>query len=215
MTGHPAPAGPGTSQHDVAVVRATGADLAVLSQVIAGAFCDLAVSQWLILDRAARRAIFPAYFALYVEHALEQGLVYTTPGRDATAVWIPTGPGPAGPPEGYSARVADVTGPWLGRFEAFDAALDRRHPAGLAHHHLALLAVRWTRQGHGIGTALLHAHHTVLDRDGLPAYLEASALDTRHLYLQHGYSDHGPPIQLPGGPRMYPMLRPPHHQYVG
>ena len=210
MTGHPAPIGPGTSQQDVAVVRATGADLAVLSQVIADAFCDLAVSQWLIPDRAARRAIFPAYFALYVEHALAKGLVHTTPGRDAAAVWLPTAAGAAGPPEGYSARLAGVTGPWLGRFEAFDAALDRRHPAGLAHHHLALLAVRWARQGRGTGTALLRAHHAVLDRDGLPAYLEASALDTRQLYLQHGYSDHGPPIQLPDGPRMFPMLRPPH-----
>jgi GNAT superfamily N-acetyltransferase len=212
VTGHPAPTGPGTDQ-DVAVVHASDTDLAVLSQVIAGAFCDLAVSQWLIPDRAARRAIFPAYFALYVEQALAAGLVHTTPGRDAAALWIPTGPGPAGPPDGYDARLAAVTGRWLSRFQAFDAELDRHHPAGLAHHHLAILAVRPDRQGHGFGTALLHAHHTVLDRDGVPAYLEASALDTRELYLRHCYTDHGPPIQLPDGPRMYPMLRPPHRQH--
>jgi hypothetical protein len=36
--------------------------------------------------------------------------------------------------------------PWTERFLAFDEALDRHHPAGLPHHHLAILAVRPGRQ---------------------------------------------------------------------
>ena len=81
-----------------------------------------------------------------------------------------------------------MTGGRAGRFRAFEAALAARHPADLAHMHLAILAVRPDRQGQGLGTALLGAYHPVLDQDGLPAYLEASDLRTRRLYLRYGYS---------------------------
>lgn len=70
------------------------------------------------------------------------------------------------------------------------------------------MAVRPDWQGTGTGTALLEAHHRILDAAGLPAYLEASGPDTRQVYLRRGYADHGRPIRLPDGPLMYPMLRP-------
>ena len=107
-------------------------------------------------------------------------------------------------------RLSAAVGPWLGRFLAFDDALDRHHPAGRPHHHLAILAVRPDRQGQGTGSSLLHAYHQRLDQDGgTPAYLEAADQRNRILYRRHGYRDHGPPIQFPGGPAMYPMWRPP------
>src|SRR5579875_3234217 len=37
------------------------------------------------------------------------------------------------------------------------------------------------------------------------------AFIARSLYLRHCYTGYGSPIQLPGGPRMYPMIRQPHH----
>ena len=194
-----------------AVVLADDSCTGVLSQVIADAFVDLAVSRWLIPDPAARRRIFPGYFRLYVEHALADGIVCTTPGQDAVALWLPAGEQPAPPPDGYGERLAAVTGPWTGRFRLFDQALEGRHPAGFAHHHLAILAVRPDRQGHGTGSALLRAHHAALDRDGIPAYLEASGLRTRRLYLAHGYTACGGPLVLPGA-LMYPMVRQPSGQ---
>lgn len=192
-----------------AVVRAGQADIPVLSQVIADAFSDLAPSQWLIGNPAARRQIFPGYFGLLIEHAMASGLVCTTPGRDSAALWIPAGADGPQPPGDYAGRLAAVTRPWTSRFLAFDAALEKNHPAGIPHHYLAILAVRPDRQRQGTGTALLRAHHATLDRDGVPAYLEASDPGTRTLYLACGYADHGPPVQLPGGPLMYPMARKP------
>jgi GNAT superfamily N-acetyltransferase len=155
------------------VIRASRADIGVISRVIADAFHDLAVSRWLIPNPAARRVIFPRYFRLYVEHAITAGIVHTTPGHTAAALWVPVGGEGPQLPDNYGPRLAAATGRWLGRFQAFDLALDR-HPADLPHHHLAILAVRPDRQGRGIGTALLNAHHAVLDRDDMPAYLEAS-----------------------------------------
>lgn len=190
------------------VIPAGQADVGTLSQVIADAFHDLPPSPWLISDPAARRRIFPPYFRLYVEHAMANGIVHTTPGRTAVALWLPAGrDGPEPPGDGYGAKLAEITGPWADRFVAFDAALDRHHPTGAAHHHLAILAVRPHDQGRGTGTALLRAHHAALDAAGTPAYLEASSDRNRAFYLRHGYADLGPPICLPDGPRMRPMMR--------
>jgi GNAT superfamily N-acetyltransferase len=203
----PGPATPGSG----AVVPADHADADTLAQVIAAAFHDLAPSRWLIADPGARRRILPGYFRLLVEHALASGLVHTTADRAAAALWLPAGPDAAGPPGGHDARLAAVTGPWASRFAAFDAALDHHHPSGLAHRHLAILAVRPGRQGQGTGTALLRAGHALADHDHMPAYLEAPSPRARDLYLAHGYVPRPEgPFHLPGGgPPMWPMLREP------
>ncbi len=195
------------------LARADETDVDILSQVIAEAFFGLPPSRWLVEDPAVRRAIFPAYFRLYVEHATAVGLVHTTSDRDAVALWLPVGPAAPGPPDGYSARLAAMTGPLIGRFEAFDAALEARHPAAVPHQHLAILAVSPGRQGQRTGTTLLAARHATLDAEGIPAFLEASSPDARRLYLRHGYADYGPRIELPGGPALYPMWRQPRDPY--
>jgi GNAT superfamily N-acetyltransferase len=194
----------GSARHQI--VRASDADTSVLSEVIAEAFFSLDVCQWLIPGEAARRAAFPGYFRLYVEHALAEGIVHTTPDRAAAALWIP-GTGPSEPPQDYPGRLAALTGPHLPNFQAFDQTLDAHHPAGTFHHHLVILAVRPDRQGQGIGTALLDAHHTTLDQDGTPAYLEASSQRSRALYRRHGYADHAEPFAPGGTALMWPMWR--------
>jgi GNAT superfamily N-acetyltransferase len=192
------------------VVCAGPADLDVLSEVIAAAFHELAPSRWLIADPAARRAIFPGYFRLQVAYAMTVGLVHTTPGRDAVALWLPAGPGVPGPLASCRQRLAAATAPWTGRFAVFDQALEAHHPAGVPHQHLTILAVRPGRQGRGIGTALLTARHRDLDLDGTAAYLEASSPRARDLYLRHGYTARpGSAFRLPEGPLLWPMWRQP------
>jgi len=183
------------------VLAAGAADVDVLSQVIADAFHDLPQSRWLISDPVVRRRVFPSYFRLYVEHALTAGVAQTTPARDAVALWLPSD---AAPLAGYDERLASVTEPWTARFAAFDEALDSHHPSHVAHHHLAILAVRPDCQRLGIGSALLTAYRAALG-PGEPVYLEASSPRSRELYLRHGYADHGEPYYLPDGPPMYPM----------
>jgi GNAT superfamily N-acetyltransferase len=198
------------SKHaDHHVELAVMGDGEVLADVIAGAFYYLAVSQWLVPNPDARRAIFPPYFRMFVDHALaEGGVVLTTPARDAVALWLPIGrDGPDAPPEEYHEQLAAITGAHLARFEALDEAFAAHHPSGIVHEHLAILAVRPDRQRLGIGRALLHARHAILDRDGTSAYLEASDPVKRGIYLSFGYEDLGGPIQLPDGPAMYPMIR--------
>ena len=195
-----------------AVVRAGRDDIEVLSQLIADALHDDAVSRWLLPSPSLRRRILPGFFALLAERAMAGGLIHTTPSRDAAAVWLPAGSPASEPPAGYAEKLAGITGPWAGQFRLFDAVLDQHHPASRAHHHLAILAVRPGQQDRGIGSGLLAAHHTWLDQHAMPAYLEASSTRSRDLYQRHGYTLRpGPdsPIRLPGGPPMWPMWREP------
>jgi GNAT superfamily N-acetyltransferase len=196
------------------VIPADPRDAAVLADVIAAAFHPLDVSRWLIPDEAARRDIFPAYFQMYVEHAMDDGIVLTDPTRSSVALWLPAGPGKPQAPDGYDERLATITGPHLRRFQQLDQAFDQHHPTGIPHQHLAILATRPDRQRTGLGTALLNTHHAILDQDQTPAYLEASDLAKRAIYLGFGYADHGDaPIALPdGGPVMWPMWRDPPEQ---
>ena len=60
----------------------------------------------------------------------------------------------------------------------------------------------------GLGSALMHEVLDRCDRDGTPAYLEATSPDSRRLYLRHGFVVTGE-IVLPDGPTMWPMWREP------
>ncbi len=66
-------------------------------------------------------------------------------------------------------------------------------------------------QGRGIGSALLRPVLTRCDREGVPAYLEASSERNRALYARHGF-EVVERIELPGGgPPMWRMWREPQH----
>jgi hypothetical protein len=89
--------------------------------------------------------------------------------------------------------------------------LEEHHPASMPHQHLAILAVASACQGQGTRTVLLNARHREIDRDAVPAYLEASSPRARDLYLRHGYTLRpDAPFCLPGGgPPLWPMWRKP------
>lgn len=192
------------------IIQAQPWNARVLSRVIAEAFYRLAPSTWLIPDSDARARLLPGYFRMFaVSEAMTRGVVYTTTGRNAAALWLRPTPGNEPAPADYQAKLAASTGIWADRFRLFDELLAKHHPQGIDHDHLAILAVHPDHQHRGIGSALLAAHHDRLDAEDPPraAYLEASDATTRKLYLRHGYTDYGDPIVLPSGARMYPMLR--------
>ena len=189
------------------LVRASEADIDVLSQVIADAFLALAPCRWLIPDGTVRRADLPRLLPA-VRRARHRPTGWSTPPRIASPprCGFPA-PGRAEPPGGYDGaagrrhRSDGPTVPGLRR------GTGRHHPVASSHHHLAILAVRPDRQGRGIGTALLDAHHAVLDHEGTAAYLEASDERTRRIYLRTAtpttepYSIAGRPAHVSHDPR--------------
>jgi GNAT superfamily N-acetyltransferase len=187
------------------------ADPDEITQLLADAMGDGPVARWLTPDATLRREQSPAYFRIFVEHAIRHGEVYAcldeaSGDLSGVALWFPfTSLIP--PPVDYDVRLKDVCGSAYDRACELDAALEARHPMD-PHHYLAFVAVRPDQQNRRVGSALLDRHHARLDRAGIPAYLEANHPRNRDLYLRHGYAS-SPPIMLPDGPPIWPMWRAP------
>jgi len=90
---------------------------------------------------------------------------------------------------------------------AFMGQMGEFHPTE-PHWYLPFIGVDPLRQGEGLGSALLQHALQIVDRDKLPAYLEATSADIRRLYERHGFEAIGE-IQTADSPPLYPMLRNP------
>jgi GNAT superfamily N-acetyltransferase len=101
------------------------------------------------------------------------------------------------------------------RLLALGQALAPRHPDHEPHLYLAVMGVAGRRQGAGLGTALLRHRLERADADGIGAYLEASSPRSRDLYLRHGFTDLGDPVQVEDSPILWPMWRDPRGNQQG
>ncbi|WKU03782.1 GNAT family N-acetyltransferase [Micromonospora sp. HUAS LYJ1] len=180
----------------VTVRRATSSDAGPLIAVLAEAFHDGPVANWLIPDPTDRRVVLYRYFKNAFHHGLTHGHIDTTTNLSAVAIWYPRlDPPPQGHTRERQEALEHATGPYAPKFTLMEAMFDAFHPDE-PHHHLAYLAVDPEHQNQGIGAALLHEHHQQLDKLGLPAYLEATNTRNRQLYHRLGYTP-GPPLILP------------------
>jgi GNAT superfamily N-acetyltransferase len=192
---------------------AQAAEATRLGSLIADAFAHLPVGERLTADADERRVAMAGQFGILVEHAIAHGDVHVIdrPGGNAepvaVAAWLR--PGPIPNIDDYDQRLAAACGRLTPRFVELDELMHSRHPVAPEHAYLAFLAARADARDRGLGTALLSAYHPGLDASGTPAYLEASGLRSRELYLRHGYVDYGPPYGLDGGEHFYPMWREP------
>ncbi|MEV4830590.1 GNAT family N-acetyltransferase [Micromonospora sp. NPDC049257] len=192
---------------DVTVRAATPDDADSLIPVLAEAFLDGPVADWLVPDRAERRLIYRAYFTAVLGHGLAHGHVHTNSDCTGVAIWYSRLRSPTPPSREHLDALGKATGRYAPVFALLDAVFEVHHPHLPLHHHLAYLAVAPNRQGCGVGTALLADHHRRLDAEGLSAYLEAISLRTRALYERVGYHA-GTPIRIPDGPTIWRMWRP-------
>lgn len=88
-----------------------------------------------------------------------------------------------------------------------DRAIRATH---VAHPHIYLWFIGVTPElhGRGIGRALMAELHGTSDPLGLPVYLETGTMDNVAFYGSLGYRVEGE-IELPSGPPMWRMERPP------
>ncbi|MCE7007135.1 amino acid permease [Kibdelosporangium philippinense] len=188
-----------------------GADhpIGPVSHVLSEAFVDGEIAEWLVPDPADRRRIYPAYWAMTVEHALGAGEVFAGGELSGVSVWFPAAFGPPhASPRDLDERIDIMCGPYAPRFHALHHAMEESHPTG-PHQYLAFVGVLPELQGRGIGTALVQHRLRELDIAGMPAYLEATNRRNLALYVHLGFQPTGSPIALPdNGPKLYPMWRP-------
>ncbi|MET8090788.1 GNAT family N-acetyltransferase [Micromonospora sp. NPDC005220] len=190
----------------VTVRQATRDDTGPLTSILAAAFFDGPVADWLVPDHADRHTVYRRYFELVLNHGLDHGYVDTTADLSAVSIWYPRAEPPLGESPGYQAALEAATESYAPKFTLLDAVFEAFHPIE-PHHYLAYVAVKPEQQSRGVGAALLNHSHRQLDALGMPAYLEASNLRNRELYVRLGYRA-GPPLILPtSGPTIWRMWR--------
>jgi GNAT superfamily N-acetyltransferase len=190
-------------------IRLAGAaDVPALTGVLCRAFDADPVMNWVLRQDAGRAAAFEWMFRLSLALTLPFGHVYTTADRGATALWTP--PGKWRWRAGWLRQLQQAPGfvravglRRMPRVLPAVSALEARHPRE-PHFYLFQLAVDPTRQGRGVGSALLHRTLDACDRDGRPAYLENSNPRNTPLYERQGFTvvechrigGDGPPLWL-------------------
>ncbi|MEU5942696.1 N-acetyltransferase [Micromonospora sp. NPDC047548] len=175
--------------------------------MIADALHPGPLAAWLVPDTAQRRQVLTDVLAVWAEHAMFFGDVHLADDLTAAIVGFHRYR-PIPPPANYTTRLVEAAGSHADRFIALEGLLAQQQPTE-PHYHLAFLAVSPTHQQNGRGGALLAHHRARLDRIGLPSWTAVPA-EAEHLLTRHRYTPR-PPLTVPDGPSLRPMLRNVHH----
>jgi GNAT superfamily N-acetyltransferase len=174
------------------VRRATSGELPALAHVLTRAFEDDPVAAWFFPDAARRREQLARFYGdlFLARMALGRDEIYTDDGLCGVASWTPPGLGHSSAIDTMRLlpRMAALWGRWLPRALRGLAYMESKFPE-TPHWHLPFLGVLPEGQGQGIGSSLMRPILERCDRDGTPAYLEASTARNRALYLRHGLDD--------------------------
>ena len=189
-------------------VREAGVgDLEQVSATLADAFATDPILQWLApsqrSDKQLRRLI-EIELAYYVFPA---GRVLTTDDFRGANLELPPGRWEMTVPLSGAVGFARVFGLRLPRARRLQRLFESNHLQE-PHYYIRYLGVATRFQGQGLGTALLRPTLDRCDKEGVPAYLEASSERSAALYERLGFVHLGE-LEVPNGPRFWPMRRPP------
>ncbi|MDF3146881.1 MULTISPECIES: GNAT family N-acetyltransferase [unclassified Streptomyces] len=191
-------------------IRAAGAgDRELVVRLLDAAFQDDPVSGWVFPGEEHRRTAHPKLMAAFADIVFAVGRIDVTEDGTACALWMSVPAVEQHEDDEGPARLREAVDPENERVELIGRLTAGIHPSGRAHEYLWMIATAPEHQGEGLGTALMNSVLDRCDRDGLPAYLEASSDRSRKLYERLGFAPGGRPLDLPDGPRMWPMWREP------
>jgi GNAT superfamily N-acetyltransferase len=199
-----------TTRTGVGTRLTTAADVPLLASIIADAFYEDPSMLWIVPDAERRSVLGPAMFRPFAEGIQRLGETWVTEDGAAAALWIPPGHTVPAPDEAeaFEERMAELCDEEeLERLGALVAVMDANLPEE-PHAHLNLFGTIPARQGQGLGSALFEAVLPRFDREGIPAYLEATTDRNRRLYERHGFV-HWNDIAPEGGPTLRRMWREP------
>jgi ribosomal protein S18 acetylase RimI-like enzyme len=189
--------------------RASRGEAGAIAAPLADAFFDDPVFAWITPDEARRRPQLSSFFRLFAETLVVYGESYLAPGGDGSAIWVPPRqpPVPDASADAFVEQLALIAGPDGERlFEAMEL-VDEHHPHG-SFYFLQFVGVVSGKQGRGIGSALLSQMLERCDREGVPAYLDATSPRNKALYERHAFRVVGEFAPI-GGPTFWQMWREP------
>jgi GNAT superfamily N-acetyltransferase len=175
-----------TGAREQSVRPATSADVKPLVAVMARAFYDDPPFIWVLPDPATRLERAHRAFA-----TLTRGEALAHGGLDIAL----TG--------------SEIAGPRSGCRRATGRRASPGSCARCPHWYLYAIGVDPAWQGKGLAGALLRSRLDQCDRDGQPAYLEATKTTNVLLYQHFGFQPTGNPELPEGAPPLTAMWRPP------
>ena len=170
------------------------------------AFAADPIMRWAWPDPYQYATYWPKIAEAYGGRAFDYGTAHVLENFAAVALWLP--PGAESDEAALGEVIAESCGDQILRdLDAVFEQMAHFHPAGELWF-LPLIGVDPVAQGRGLGSALLRHGLAACDRDGLPAYLEATSPRNRALYERHGFRVIDV-IQAGSSPPMWAMLREP------
>jgi GNAT superfamily N-acetyltransferase len=190
--------------------KAAPTEAAAVGSALAAAFHDDPVFGWIWPDDSGRGPCVRAFFDVVVDALAVHDDTWTTEaGITGAALWVPHGSAPMSDEraEQFVGELVAIAGPRADRALALVAAMDEQHPQE-PHEYLWFVGVVPAAQGRGIGSTLMAPVLARADREGRPAYLEATSARNKTLYERHGFRA-GAPFTAADGPPLWPMWREP------
>jgi len=181
-----------------------------LSQVLADAFLEDPIFSWLLPDESKRREQLPRFFKLEIERrALPHGRIWTGDRAEGVLLELPSDFWQLSPRDQTFRTPAflRIFGRRLPQVTALTVAMDKVHPAE-AHYYIPYVGVVRGAQGEGLGTALLRRTIARCDKEGFPAYLEATSKRNAALFQRLGFQ-HLRNFTVGNSPPIWPMRRAP------
>jgi ribosomal protein S18 acetylase RimI-like enzyme len=193
----------------VNVRKATNDDIPAMADMLARAFHDDPIVNWVFEDESSRPKYTRRFFAGRARVLIGQREIYTIDGTTAAAMWAR--PGEWRDPPLQALRELAILVPGVGRRAGRVmrglVQVESRHPKP-PHWYLAVLGTEPSRQGEGLATRLLSGVLEDCDRDEVPAYLETGTERNVAFYNRHGFKV-TEELQLPKGPPVWLMWREP------
>jgi ribosomal protein S18 acetylase RimI-like enzyme len=184
---------------------ATAEDVAAIGRVLAAAFDDDPLINWIVRQDERRAWAIEALFREVTRYAyIDAGEAYLLTDGSGAAVWRPPGgEEPSGEP--LNAIFDEIVGPrGRGHSNLVGELVEGKHPQSPPHFYLFAIGVDPSMQGAGAGSRLIREVLDRCDREGLPAYLENSKEQNLAFYGKHGFEvrervdlpNDGPPVWL-------------------
>jgi GNAT superfamily N-acetyltransferase len=198
------------SPSSVTVRPAARAESVGLAEVLSAAFYEDPVFGWMMPAPAKRLDRLKRFFAIELDAIVfPKGDVWTSAELDGAVLCLPPDEWrmPPSVALGHGPAYTRVFGMRLPHSLAVLSKMERRHHRE-PHYYIPYIGVRPELQGRGIGTELLRPVLERCDREGLPAYLEASCERNAVLYERLGF-ERGQAFSVLGSSPLLPMLRAP------
>ena len=190
------------AEPSVSIAATTDEDRAIAT--LTTAFASDAVTRWFLRDAKFYLTYWPRLAQLIAGEAFAGGTAHEIDDHGGIGLWL--APGVSSDDDAIGALAAEAI-PEAEQDDVFAFMLQNaEYHLKEPHWYLALLGVDPMKQGRGHGSSLLAYALERVDREGMPAYLEASSPRNKALYERHGFVEIGL-IQAGTSPPMFPMVR--------